>query len=381
MKSIFICYRSVDEPYAAALMDHVLSPHFGPDVVFRASRSIDPGDDFEKKIFATIESASMVLAVIGPEWLDARDENGRKLDNPEDMVRRELLAAHGHGVRVVPVLVNTRRLRPEDLPAELTWLAGRQDVRVDFRADYDLPALAAKLKRVMGGPDTAVTRSVLVVDTGQTGGVLLPEAVARRRMVRDLVDGVVASAGIGADRVAIETRGDRLVVVLDIELLDLLETVVENLFAALRNKSRLDPETWPRLLLAAGRGLVYRDDGAWSGTVLTEADDLLDVPEAREVLSRADRARCALVVSDPVYRGLIARGHGNLNAKAYAELADSAAWIRVPGYPQPPVAAPPVGERSPRTAPALPDGIRTHNLFHDNTIHNIDASTRWNDAS
>lgn len=384
--SIFICYRSVDSPYAATLVDHVLSPHFGPDVVFRASRSIDPGDDFEEKIFEAIRSASVLLAVIGPGWLDAEDENGRKLDNRQDMVRREILAAREHGVRVVPVLVNTRRLRPEDLPAELEWLAGRQDVRVDFRAEYDLPALVDKLKKVLGGedatsgPSAPVTRSLLVVDTAHAGGALRPEAVTRRAMVHDLVADEIAKAGVEQHQIATEVCGDRLVVVLDVELLDLIETVLEWLFAALRKEvRRAGPGNWPRLVLTVHRGLVYRDGDTWSGAVLNEANELLDDPEIREVLARADRAHCAMVVPDSVYHGLIAHGHGNLTPGSYAELTGSAGWIRVPGYRIPPGAAP--AHRPAATTPALPTGIRSHNLFHGNEIHHIDASSRGDGAS
>jgi hypothetical protein len=368
MKTIFTCYRSEDEPYAATLLDHVLSPEFGSDVVFRASRSIDPGDDFEKKIFAAIEAASVLLVVIGPQWLDARDEHGRKLDNEQDMVRREILAAKKHGVRVIPVLVNTRRLRPADLPAELKWLAGRQDVRVDFRADYDLPALVAKLRRVIG--PVAVTRSLLVA---------VAEHAEGGTRVAALVGDVLANAGVAADQVATEVRGDRLVAVLDVELLDVLENVLESLFAALSKARQVGQESWPRLLVTAHRGQVHRDGDTWSGAVLNEANDLLDLSEARKVLARADRAPCALVVSDSVYRELIVRGHGNLNPKAYAELAGSAGWIRVPGYPIPPVDAP-AAEKPAHAGLVLSDGVNFHNLFHGNAIQHLDASSRRDDA-
>lgn len=78
MKKIFICYRRVDEPYAATLIDQVLVPRFGSDMVFRASRSIRVGDDFEEKIFEAIRAASVLLVVIGPHWLDARGEEAAK---------------------------------------------------------------------------------------------------------------------------------------------------------------------------------------------------------------------------------------------------------------------------------------------------------------
>jgi hypothetical protein len=45
LAAIFINYRSQSEAYAAALLDERLSNRFGSNQVFRASRSIDAGDD------------------------------------------------------------------------------------------------------------------------------------------------------------------------------------------------------------------------------------------------------------------------------------------------------------------------------------------------
>src|SRR5580698_5953711 len=55
---IFLCYRSQVDAYAAALLDHLLSEHFGADNVFRASRSIKPGEDYRKALSAAAERSS-----------------------------------------------------------------------------------------------------------------------------------------------------------------------------------------------------------------------------------------------------------------------------------------------------------------------------------
>lgn len=296
MKKIFICYRTVDEPYAATLIDQVLVPRFGSDMVFRASRSIRVGDDFEEKIFEAIRAASVLLVVIGPHWLDARDEHGRRLDDPKDLVRREILTAFEHGVRVVPVLMNTRRLLPEELPGELSRLAKCQDVRINFRnAEYDLPALVERLKEVMDVPaaigrDTQqpVTRSLLVVDAEQAS----ERTAEGRRVLHSIVQEALASLGIASDRIAVESRGDRIVGVVDAELLNLLDTGVEALITAL-GKYNLARQDWLRLRVAVNRGLVHRDEHGWSGEDLTSAFTMLNKPQVRTVLARAERAQCA----------------------------------------------------------------------------------------
>lgn len=280
MKKIFICYRTADEPYAATLIDHVLRPQFGSDAVFRASRSIDVGDDFEKKIFEAIRASSVLLVVIGPNWLDTRNEKGRLLDDPKDLVRREILTAFEHNVRVVPVLVNTLRFLPDELPEELARLARYQDVRVNFRnSEYDLPALVTRLKRVLTASTATasavqgtvpalaapVTRSLLVVGAEHGGKRVDSDTVAQCRVLHALVDEALASTDVAPDRISIEERGDWILAVIDAEPLNLLDRGVETLITTLsRHNLAAGAENWLRLRIAVHRGVVHRDDYGWS---------------------------------------------------------------------------------------------------------------------
>ena len=68
--------------------------------------SIEAGADFTLEIEHAIANADAVVVVIGPAWLDARTPTGtRRLDEPDDLVRREIEVALSTGVRIVPVLV------------------------------------------------------------------------------------------------------------------------------------------------------------------------------------------------------------------------------------------------------------------------------------
>ena len=163
MTKIFINYRTADEPYGAALLDQELSRHFGAEKVFRASRSIPTGADFEYEIMNAVRSSDFLLAVIGPNWLTATDADGNtRLDDPKDFVRREIAVALEHGVRVVPVLMNATRIAPAALPADIAGLARCQDVRVDFRnSTLDLHALVTRLRAIAPDGDTLVPREGL----------------------------------------------------------------------------------------------------------------------------------------------------------------------------------------------------------------------------
>jgi hypothetical protein len=60
---------------------------------------IPAGVDFVRHLNAQVAGVRRVLAVIGPSWLGTRtNTGGRKLDDPEDFVRVELLAALGRDV-------------------------------------------------------------------------------------------------------------------------------------------------------------------------------------------------------------------------------------------------------------------------------------------
>jgi len=55
---VFINYRNEDEPFGAVLVDHELSVRFGEDRVFRASRSIRPGEDFATAILSAVRRST-----------------------------------------------------------------------------------------------------------------------------------------------------------------------------------------------------------------------------------------------------------------------------------------------------------------------------------
>jgi TIR domain-containing protein len=177
---IFINYRTDDEPYAAPLLDSNLAQHFGPDVVFRDSRSIMPGDDFEPRIFDAVRGATVLLVVIGPKWLTAAGPDGRRrLDDPNDFVRREIATAFAHGVRVVPVLMNADRIRAADLPADIAALAASQDVRVDVRDSHaDLSRLVDQLRQLIGSRRRGRRRLIVAASAVAVAAVLAGALIA-----------------------------------------------------------------------------------------------------------------------------------------------------------------------------------------------------------
>jgi TIR domain len=136
MAEVFINYRTGDGEWPAAFLDDKFKRRYGHDRVFRDATSLGPGRDFRAELQRRLERCTVLIVIIGPNWLTARDEAGRRrLDNSSDYVRMEIAESLNRKIRVLPVTLNDVRLPLRDeLPAEIVDLAQRQS-RV-FRSRY-----------------------------------------------------------------------------------------------------------------------------------------------------------------------------------------------------------------------------------------------------
>jgi hypothetical protein len=149
MSRIFICYRREDSSGHAGRLYDRLRAHFDADEVFMDIDAIDPGVDYLELIDRTIDTVDVLIVLIGPHWLAARDPTGsRRLDDPEDLVRLEITAALDRNIRVIPVLVQSATMpHPRDLPPAITGLARRNAIEIsDGRWDYDAERLVRALR-------------------------------------------------------------------------------------------------------------------------------------------------------------------------------------------------------------------------------------------
>jgi len=146
---VFINYRGDDSDTAGALIDRELTARFGSDQVFFDNRSIPAGTDFVEELLGRLRTCSVLLVVIGPQWLTLTDGTGqRRIDNSADWVRREIAEALSLGLHVIPVLLNAVKLPTEaDLPADIAGLSRRQ--YVSLRRRYTLFDLAFLVERII----------------------------------------------------------------------------------------------------------------------------------------------------------------------------------------------------------------------------------------
>jgi TIR domain len=154
MARVFICYRREDSGASAGRIQDRLERELGRDHLFIDVDGIPLGVNFVKVLHEEVARCGVLLAVIGPNWLDVRDEDGtsRRLDNPTDFVRIEIAAALQREIPVIPILLDgTKVPKADQLPEELKELALRNGLSVrhaSFHADLD--KLIQELKRQVG---------------------------------------------------------------------------------------------------------------------------------------------------------------------------------------------------------------------------------------
>jgi tetratricopeptide (TPR) repeat protein len=153
--SIFLSYRRTDSAHALWLYPQLIG-WFGRERVFWDRKDIDVGTRFADVIEQQIRNARAFVALVSPNWLFAVDEDGRRrLDSPDDWIRRETVLALREGLLVIPVLVSGMSApAAEDLPDELRPLGDLQMLPMGDMRFHDL--LRERLERVMpAGPGTS----------------------------------------------------------------------------------------------------------------------------------------------------------------------------------------------------------------------------------
>jgi tetratricopeptide (TPR) repeat protein len=154
---VFVNYRFADERFGAGAVYDGLVGRFGTQQVFRDCVSMQAGEHYPTELRQALEDADILVAVIGPTWLDARNGDGvRRLDLPNDWVRYEIRRALQRGIPIVPVLTaGTTSPGPADLPDDITAVSRLQAHPVSHRQlTADVGALADRIAVLV--PDLAV---------------------------------------------------------------------------------------------------------------------------------------------------------------------------------------------------------------------------------
>lgn len=183
---IFISYRRDDSRHAAGRLVDRLGQTFAREQLFMDVDNIDLGLDFVKVLGEKVAACDVMLVVIGPQWIDAKDAQGRRrLDDPHDFVRIEVEQALARDVRVIPVLVDGAQApRVDELPPSLQPLARRQATTIAHeRFGSDADRIVEALERIVTGRLNPVSsgqdRLHPINVAPQTGQLVTPEMIKK----------------------------------------------------------------------------------------------------------------------------------------------------------------------------------------------------------
>src|SRR5262252_9918975 len=158
---IFINYRRDDSMSTAGRLHDRLAQTFGRKNLFMDVDHIPAGVDFVDFLRSQVAACDVFLATIGPNWLDAKDDSGRRrFDNSDDFVAIEIAAALARNIRVIPVLVDGARTPKADkLPDSIKPLVRRNAVEVrNAQFGRDAEALIERIREALSDKRIRVGR-------------------------------------------------------------------------------------------------------------------------------------------------------------------------------------------------------------------------------
>jgi hypothetical protein len=182
--------------------------------------AIAVGRDFRRAIDESVADCSVLLALIGPGWLDQKNENGeRRLDDPGDFVRLETACALRRDIPVIPVLVRGARMpHCDQLPDDLKDLAYRNCVELTHvRWKSDVKVLVSGLRPLLadsgdtvaaGGSSSATDPKAAPEVLSRPPATAQPASSTRAGTISGTksVGDVACSATLDAEAVALVTK-------------------------------------------------------------------------------------------------------------------------------------------------------------------------------
>jgi hypothetical protein len=160
---VFISYRSSDGADKATALARELDALFGDEQVFIDKQNLPAGSHWRREIEQTLGRQPILLVLVTPDYLGARDEQGRlRVHGADDPVCSELAVALRAGAHIIPLLCDGHAATPDfaaqgaplNQLAERTWRSLRtHDWPHDVaRLATDLQALGVEARHRPGRP-------------------------------------------------------------------------------------------------------------------------------------------------------------------------------------------------------------------------------------
>jgi pterin-4a-carbinolamine dehydratase len=160
---LFISYRRDSDLLRAALVTNHIENAFNQDRdhpnvhVFRDNR-LRVGAQWPDEVRDELGSCGLVLVLIGPGWLAAKDRfQRRRIDQDDDWVRMEIELALQEGKTIIPIAFEEELPPAEALPESIAALVAWQAAVVrDFSIERDLEPVLNNIRQHLENvaPDT-----------------------------------------------------------------------------------------------------------------------------------------------------------------------------------------------------------------------------------
>jgi pterin-4a-carbinolamine dehydratase len=139
---IFISYRRADAAPHTLAIKMELEGRLRAVQVFVDTHHIQGGDRWSREIEVALRAAKVVMPVIGRDWAGLSAEGARRIDDPDDWVRKEIaLGLELKSQALLPLLVDgAPPVTAADLPPDCKALAEIQALRIvvnDWEASVD----------------------------------------------------------------------------------------------------------------------------------------------------------------------------------------------------------------------------------------------------
>ncbi len=174
MTDIFLSYRRTSADRVEHLHEK-LTTRFAQGSIFFDRIDIAPGAAFPDRISAALNAATVVLVIIGNNWISVQDPTTyqRRIEQEADWVHQEIKLALSRGAVAIPVLIEGAAMpTPEQLPMALRELAKRHAIKLSSeRFGDDTRQLIEEIERRLG-----VERAARL---SENDGVLFPVDVGQ----------------------------------------------------------------------------------------------------------------------------------------------------------------------------------------------------------
>lgn len=176
---VFISYRRQDSAMAVGRICDRLALELGNHLIFRDIDDIPLGVKFTDHIDRNLRKCTVILAVIGNDWVGRRPNGTRRIDEFADFVRLEIEIGLQRGIPLIPVIIEpAEMLSPSELPPSISELAYINGLRLDPGRDFHvhMSRLIAELRRYIGQqpdstrklPKSSVSMDLLVSNNQRT---------------------------------------------------------------------------------------------------------------------------------------------------------------------------------------------------------------------